>query len=175
MKKRHQPYHIYENNALYFVSAHVYKNNYRLASDEEKQKLILKIHENISNFCFQIYAWVVLEDHYHLLIKTSNGINLPKFIGRIHAGFSYEINKLHNKRGRKIWQNYWDRCIRTEFDFWTHFNYIHHNPVKHSFTEFMKDYSFSSFNHWTKKKGLDWIMSVFERYPVVDFSVSGFE
>jgi putative transposase len=79
---------------------------------------------------------------------------------------------MDNARGRKIFQNYWDHGIRDEADFWKHFNYIHHNPVKHSYTKGMSDYNFSSYNYWLKKKKQDWIDSCFEFYPIVDFSVN---
>ena len=35
----------------------------------------------------------------------------------------------------------------------------------------MEDYKFSSYNHWVNKKGLEWMMSVFEQYPIVDFTI----
>ena len=35
----------------------------------------------------------------------------------------------------------------------------------------MEDYTFSSFNYWVSNKGMNWIMSVFEQYPIVDFSI----
>ena len=74
-------------------------------------------------------------------------------------------------QGRKIWQNYWDYCVRLEKDFWKHFNYIHHNPVKHGYVQKMEEYEFSSHGDWIKKRGEDWMMSIFREHPIIDFTI----
>jgi len=169
--KRHQPIHFYLDDFLYFFTAHTYLDRYQMTTEFEKLKILDKIKDFLKSFNFTIYAWIVLDNHYHLLFKSYKGRDLPTVFGKIHAGYSYEINALQNCRGRKIWQNYWDWCIRSEKDFWTHFNYIHHNCVKHKYTKKMEEYSFSSYQHWVNKKGLEWMMSVFEQYPIKDFTV----
>ena len=171
MRKKHQPIHLYFDNQIYFVTSHVYKNSLFLRKDH-KILLHQKISLFLKEFGFKLYAYAILDDHYHLLIHSSMGKKLAKAIGKIHAGFFFEVNTLEDKRGRRIWQNYWDRCIRDEKDFWTHFNYIHHNPVKHGLTTSMKEYEYSSHKSWIRKKGEEWIMSLFEQYPIIDFTVS---
>ncbi len=88
----------------------------------------------------------------------------------IHGKVSYLVNKKENETGRKVFQNYWDRCIRDEADFWKHFNYIHHNPIKHGCVKNMEDYKFSSYGFWLNKKGKGWLDSCFRLYPIVDFT-----
>jgi len=171
MQKRHQPKHIYLNDYLYFLTAHTYLNQYQMKGEFEKKKIMNKIEDFFQVFNFKLYAWVVLDNHYHILFKTAKGLDLPKAMGKIHGVFSYEMNKTENQPRRKIWQNYWDWCIRSEKDFWTHFNYIHHNPIKHKYVQKMENYNFSSFNHWVNKKGMGWVMSIFEQYPIVDFTI----
>jgi putative transposase len=169
---RHQPLHLYLDNQIYFLTAHTYSDQSFLASGQLRQKLLDKIKNIFSMFRFDLYAWVVLINHYHLLCKIKQSRDIPKCIGKIHGGFSYDLNKAENRTGRKIWQNYWDRCIRSEKDFWVHLNYIHHNPVKHGHAQKMEEYAFSSYGYWLKKNGSDWMASVFQQYPIIDFSIS---
>jgi putative transposase len=170
VKKRHQPIHIYIENQLYFLTVHTYQNQHLLQDESRKQHLLNKIRTFFEAYDFVLYTWVILDNHYHLLFKSSDKINLGKLVGKIHAGYSYESNRQENHPGRKIWQNYWDWCIRSEKDFWTHFNYIHHNPVKHGYVQQMELYPFSSYSHWLAKKGEDWMCSVLETHPVIDFT-----
>jgi len=163
MGKRHHPTHLYLDSQLYFLTAHTYNERYGLYDKYRKEKLLGKIKEFFHEFGFSLYAWVILNNHYHILFKTSEGKTLAKAIGKIHTGYSFEINKLENQRGRKIWQNYWDWCIRSEKDFWVHFNYIHHNPVKHGYVQKMEDYEFSSYCHWIKEKSEYWMISVLQQ------------
>ncbi len=64
-----------------------------------------------------------------------------------------------------MWHNYWDRCIRSERDYWTRFNYIHYNPVKHGYVTRMGDYPFSSVRFYEQAMGLDWLSDVWRTYP----------
>ena len=110
-----------------------------------------------NKFKVAIYGWVILNDHYHLLIDIQNREILPKFIKNFHGKSAFLLNKIDNlnklrspnKSKRKIWDNYWDRCIRSEKDFYRRLNYIHHNPVKHKCVREMTDYQFSSYNHFS--------------------------
>ena len=101
------------------------------------------------------------------------GDSLPGFIKTINGKSAFLLNRMDKVEKRKIWFNYWDTCIRSEKDFWMRFNYTHHNSVKHRYAKKMKDYSFSSYNHWLEKNGVEWINSAFERYPIVDFTLEG--
>lgn len=37
----------------------------------------------------------------------------------------------------------------------------------------MEDYEFSSFSYYVNTKGYEWVMSVFEKYPVIDYTIDG--
>ena len=99
--KRHTPYHLYLDDYPYFVTAHTYHDCYQMTTDFEKQKLLEKITEFFNVFKFSLYAWIILDNHYHLLFKTRIGRDLSKVFGKIHAGYSYEMNAIQNCRGRK--------------------------------------------------------------------------
>lgn len=168
--KIHQPKHIYLNNTVYFVTVSTYQKQKYLDNGDKKAYLLYKIREIFDNFKYQLYAWVILNNHYHLLFKSKLGKDLSKIIGTIHGNSSHYFNEIENKQGRRLWQSYWDRCVRDVADFYRHFNYIHHNPVKHGYVIQMEDYNFSSFNYWIKKKGIDWVYSIFKQYPILDYT-----
>ena len=170
-QKLHQPKHIYLDDTMYFVTASVYQKKPYLSKDKYKSFLLNKMIEFFAKFAYKWFAYVILNNHYHTLFKTRSGKDLGKVFGRVHGSTSYHLNKSNETPGRRVWQSYWDRCIRNKKDFYRHFNYIHQNPVKHKYVDRFEDYRFSSYNHWTAKKGTDWIRDVFEQYPIVDFTV----
>jgi len=170
MQKRHHPFHLYLDEAVYFVSARVYKGEMVLNTAEKRQLVLEAIQTNIARFKGNLYAWTILPNHYHVLFKLPEGKELPKLMQTINGRCAFEINALDQRRGRKVFQNYWDYCIRDQKDFYTHFNYIHHNAVKHGHAKKMGDYSFSSYRYWCARKGENWLISCFREYPVVGFS-----
>ena len=132
------------------------------------------IRKAADKFGVKIFAWAILDNHIHLLFLLPDGSTLPGFIHNINANISRIINKMDNSAGRKFFRSYWDYCVRNEKDFFMHFNYIHHNPVKHGYVGTQREcreYEFCSYKDWVKKNGEEWALSVFERYPIIDFTV----
>ncbi len=180
MQKRHQPFHLYINQKVYFFSVHTYHNIPILRSVKRKCEFRQKLRDVALERNCEIIAWVVLDNHYHFLLGTDKGKDIQTIFKTIHGTTSFKWNKEDNKRGRKIWHSYWDYCVRSEKEYWTRFNYIHYNPVKHCGVKRMEDYEFSSFNYYVRSKGHEWLMSAFvadaprcEKYPVIDYTVEG--
>jgi putative transposase len=111
-----------------------------------------------------------MDSHYHILLKIEKGRNIPDFVKGVNGKSAYLLNNIEKLPERMVWYNYWDVCIREAEDFWKRFNYIHHNPVKHGYSERMEDYEYSSYKKWLESKGDEWMKDVLERYPVIDFT-----
>jgi len=169
-----RPKHISQDNSIYFITARTIDGMWFLKPDRYKQILFEKIKEKTSKFDSPLLAYVILNNHYHLIIKVEKANILPKFIKELNGASSLAINTAENVVGRKIWWNYFDHVIRDEADFYKHLNYIHQNPIKHGLSRNF-DFKFSSYGSWLKKKGLEYLNQSFEKYPVVDFVVVGDE
>jgi len=172
MNVYHAPPHVFLDNAVYMLSAGTYRGVRYIETKEKKQVLLQNILENVSKFQYELYGWVILDNHYHMLARLPQAGNLAKFVNSIHGRSAYEINRIDNCRGRKVWYNYWDTCIRAEKDFYTRLNYIHYNPLKHGYVnsiEKLSSYSFSSFPEYVKRNGKEWVEDIFIKFPVTDF------
>lgn len=176
MFKKHHPKHIYKDETFYFLAARTVGKN-KFFNTAEKKKIFRQVLKSIlKRYNYLLYAWVVLDNHYHLLMKVTIGENLKFFVKDLHALSAKRINEMDNKIGRKVWFQYWDRCIRNEKDFFFRFNYIHHNPVKHKYFKNQHEalkYKFCSYGQWVDKKGGEWMADCFEKYPIFDFTVEG--
>ena len=165
----HHPPHIYLDDTWYIVTSATLYHRHYLAQPQAKPLVVQKLHELVESFGIELQAWVVLDNHYHILFKTHHGKDLSRFFGQLHGGTSRQINLWDDATGRQVWHNYWDTCIRSEEDFWTRFNYIHNNPIKHGYVKRLEDWPYSSYHHWLATKGQDWLDDCWERYPVSDF------
>jgi putative transposase len=165
----HRPLHIYADDAWYIVSASTVDGVRYLATDDHLRLWVTTARQLVEELTTTLRAWVVLRNHYHMLFKPSLGRDISKFIGRLNGRTSYEFNLLDGIQGRQVWYNYWDTCIRTEADYWTRFNYIHNNPVKHGYVRCHADWEFSSYQYYLRTKGEEWLADCWERYPVIDY------
>jgi putative transposase len=110
-------------------------------------------------------AWVILANHYHLLVHVHQRHGLGQLVKLLHGRTSHQINQLDNAQGRQLWYSYWDRCIRSDHDFWTRFNYIHYNPVKHGYVENPEDWEYSSYSFYIREQGQEWLAKAWLDYP----------
>lgn len=164
----HRPPHILIDDSWFFVTAHTITKEPLLSFSGHKQLLSQLIVESTQLFSINVAAWVVLDNHYHILVHFSHSSDLPLFVNRLHGISSYRFNQREGCQGRKVWYSYWDRVIRNESDYWTKFNYIHYNPVKHGYVQAPNDWQCSTFNKYLKEKGEDWIADCWQSYPVIE-------
>jgi len=171
-KSYHRPIHYFFDDTYYFLTVRL---NERVISTNKKKSLVNFVINKASKiFEIKIHAWVILDNHFHLLFLLDTGTKLSKLLHNLNANISRLINLHDNKQDRKLINNYWDYCIRDERDYYTHLNYIHHNPVKHGYCknqQEVKDYKFCSYEKWLKNKGEEWVLSCFEEYPIIDFTI----
>ena len=197
-----RPIHIYKNDTYYFISSSTFNKLPVINTFEKKSYLKKFFFEKSQLFLVDMKAWVILDNHYHILFWLEEENNLSKFIGQVNGATARYFNKidaggarfsvptgtinsappnsLRPLTTRNVWYRgkYWDRCIRSERDFWMRFNYIHNNPIKHGIIESidkLDPYEFSSWNYYIKNCGEKWLLSVFEKYPVIDYTVEGIE
>src|SRR5260221_6556432 len=99
----HHPPHIFLDDTWYIVTASIYQRQHLLRPPGYKELVRDQVKELIKEFQLQLAAWVILDDHYHILIKSKAGTALPRFFARLHGRCGFELNSIDHKRGRQVW------------------------------------------------------------------------
>ena len=93
---------------------------------------------------YQLHAFVLMPDHFHLLITPVSGMTLERVMQLVKGGFSHALGE-ELGRGKPVWERgFTDHRIRGAEDFEHHRNYIHANPVEASLVEKASDYRYCS-------------------------------
>ena len=170
-KYAHKPQHTYTNEYIYFLTARCQDKNHYFNTDEKKKIFVSVFSKASKRYSARIYAWVLLNNHYHCLIQFFDKRDIGKFVNNLHTNSARLLNKIDNKPGRNIWYQYWDYCLRDKADFWCHLNYIIQNPLKHklvlSLSEAYK-YKFSSNPILLRRLGKWSLEEKEEEYPIDD-------
>ena len=148
----HHPPHLYLDDTWYMITSAVYQKRRLLQPDGYKDLVRDQLKTLVSEFGVQLVAWVILDNHYHILVKSRVGATLPRFFGRLHGRTSHDLNGRDSKRGRQVWHNYWDTCIRSEKDFEARLHYVFWNPVKHGLVSRPEEYLFSNYREFLQNK-----------------------
>jgi len=163
-----RPPHLKITAEYYFITCRTINGQWFLQPPKYKTLLFDTIHQKSQKFATPLLAYVILHNHYHLIIKPPNTGIVSKFIKEANGASARAINKADGVIDRKIWWNYFDSPIKTEPYFYKHLNYIHQNPVKHGVSNGFS-YHFSSYDAWKDKKGKEFLDDSFSKYPIVDF------
>ena len=154
----HNPPHWFQANMIYMLTASIYQGEHVIHSSERKIIWCNSFFEAAKLYSWHIIAWVVLSNHYHVIVESpKNPSSLSKFIASYHKFTARQWNNEENALGRKVWWNYWDTCIRSEKDFYNRLQYIFWNPVKHELVENPEDYLFSSYKDYLEQDNIDFI------------------
>jgi putative transposase len=193
-QREFHPPHIYQDNSCYFLTASVAGRRRLLDTDEKRVLLRDVLKEEIMELDFRLYAWVILANHYHVLLMTNRAVPIHRFVQRLHSKSAVKLNRLDRTPGRTVWYQYWDRFPRNEREFWSYFNYIHINPIKHGYArvvdsafrvesktvqiesghlpdvhECLAQYPHSSYRYYLREYGEGFLTNGWMSYPIPDY------
>lgn len=165
----HKPPHFIESGQLYLLTAACYEHKPIMQIGERRQQLQQTMLGLAPEFDLPIHAWVVLNNHYHLLAEVLCADTLSKFFQKLHGGLAFLWNGEDNARSRQVWFRYSDRHIRNERHYYTAINYLHYNPVKHGLVVSPYDHAESSVHSYLADFGREWLRDTWQKYPVLQF------
>ena len=145
---------------------HVYNrgnNSGNLFYDKDSYLHFLRLYQKYMEPVVDTFAWVLLKNHFHLLIyikekseiekeKLSySTIEKPKVItaskqfSHMFNAYTQSINKRHKRTGSLFEKDFRRKEVTSEKYFQNLIYYIHNNPVKHGFVDSMIEYPWSSY------------------------------
>ncbi len=141
----HAPVHKLGAQGVYFVTAGTLHKT-RLFRDAERLDLLeLKLLQLANHYHWQVEAWAVLANHYHLIARGNpDSANLGKYLRHLHSDTARELNRLDRCEGRKVWFNFRDTQLTFETSYLARLNYVHQNAVKHGLVPVANQYRWCS-------------------------------
>jgi putative transposase len=165
----HSPPHLYETEGWFLITAATYEHKHYFTAAQDREWLLGELFQELGAVGIDFAGWVVLPNHYHLLVRCNLLAIISQPLRRAHARTARELNRRDNAEGRQVWYRFSDRLIRNERHYYTTLNYIHYNPIKHGYAEKALDWSCSSAHWYVEHLGIDWLCDVWSKYPVRDY------
>jgi putative transposase len=126
----------------YFVTSTTFQRR-RFFIVENYARLFLKtLYKYRGEQKFELHAFILMPDHFHLLLTLAPDITLERAIQLIKGGYSHAVGE---QIRQELWQKgFTDHRIRDADDFAGHRLYIHQNPVEARLVVNANDYRYSS-------------------------------
>lgn len=136
------PYRGSTGRGTYFITSSTYQKKSILQSDLLADLFVNVLRHYRSLERYFIHEFVVMPDHFHLLITPSE--TLERSMQLIKGGFSFRAKKDLNLQG-EVWQNsFYDRRVRDNSEYCRFREYIHQNPVSRRLVTLPEDFRYSS-------------------------------
>ncbi len=130
--------------STYFITASNFERRSLLQSDRMAGLFIEVLLHYQKQSKYQLHEFVVMPDHFHLLVTPISPVTLEKAVQFVKGGFSYRAKKDLGFMG-EIWQtSFHDRRVRDAEEYARFRNYIHMNPVRRGLVEIPEEFPFSS-------------------------------
>jgi len=133
--------------------------------DEDHLRFLEIVQDASIEYKFEIFSYCLMNNHYHLLLKTSNK-NISILMQKINSRYSIYFNHKYNRVG-PLWQGRFKSWyVYDECYLHTLVKYIESNPVKAKITSTIGEYRWAMSN----KKDPTYSMLNFELIDSIDFS-----
>jgi putative transposase len=121
-------------------------------STSDYQTLLDLLAENAKKFSVALHAYVLMSNHFHLLVTPKTPDGLPKMMQSVGRGYVRYFNDVQRRSGT-LWEGrYKSTLIQTESYLLTCMAYIDLNPVRGGLVAQARDYPWSSYGHYTGQR-----------------------
>ena len=166
----HSPPHRESDGGRYLLTAACFEHRPVIGRDPSR---MASFEDQLLHTCRSlsghVFAWVVLPNHYHVLLQTADVFALLHEIGRLHGRTSHVWNGEQNCRGRQVWCKAAETAMKSDRHYWATLNYVHHNPVKHGYVSRWQDWPYSSAVSYLEAMGRAEAERVWAEYPTLGY------
>ncbi|MFH1664781.1 MAG: transposase [Candidatus Omnitrophota bacterium] len=145
-----RPYRLEAENTLYHLTSRGDDRKKIYISEFDHEKFLEYVLRAKKRFKFHLYAYVLMSNHYHLLIETLQA-NLSKIMHFINGSYTTYYNIKRKKAGHLFQGRYKSIIVDKDSYFLELTKYIHLNPVKAGIVKLPEEYKWSSYNGYIGK------------------------
>ena len=157
MRRREIPY------GIRFVTFSCYQRLPLLSHPAIRDVFVRSLGDACERDRLQLFAWVIMPEHVHLLIRPPEGVTLGASLRSLKQSVGQRVvsrwrelrapvlTRVTTPAGTiRFWQKGggFDRNVRDETEFTKEVRYVHHNPVTRGLVDKPEDWEWSSVRWW---------------------------
>ena len=153
-----RPLRIEYEGAFYHVLSRGNERKAIFRDDKDRRLFIEILGEMSARFSVDIFAYVLMGNHYHLLLRT-NRVNISKSIQWLGVTYTLRFNIKHSRGGHLFQGRFKSFLIENDKYLLTLSCYIHRNPLRARIVRRLVDYQWSSYQIYAYGKlSPSWLM-----------------
>ncbi len=138
---------IASESGIYHVTVHAVGREVLFRDEMDCKVYLTKLRGYLRDFQAMLYAWCLMGNHVHLLIKIESSAALSKMMQLLSANYTKYYNKRDNRKGTLVTGRFFSKPVDTEEYLLTVVRYIHQNPIAPRLSKTC-DYRWSSYREY---------------------------
>jgi putative transposase len=119
----------------YFISSRTWQSRALFLKPKAAESFVATMLHYRDSQAYQLHAFVLMPEHFHLLLTPSTGLALERAVQLVKGGSAHTIRK-ELGLAFPVWQRgFSDHRIRESADYAAHLRYIDANSVKRGLVE----------------------------------------
>ena len=139
-----RPWRIEYEGAFYHLLSRGNEGKDIFIDDDDRQLFLNTVGEMSERFEVDIFAYVLMGNHYHLLVRTQLA-NLSRAMQWFGAAYTMRFNHRHNRNGHLFQGRYKSIMVQNDAYMLQLSFYIHRNPLRAGIVKRLVDYHWSSY------------------------------
>jgi REP element-mobilizing transposase RayT len=139
-----RPLRLEFNDALYHVTSRGNERRPIFRTIRDRQTFLLFLGMAAERFCWSVTAWVLMTNHFHLVLQTPEP-NLSKGMQWLNSAYANWFNRIHGRCGHLFQGRFKAFLIDGERYFADVLRYVVLNPVRAKMCERPEEYRWSSY------------------------------
>jgi putative transposase len=142
--RRTNPSNIKAGARTFFVTSSLWRKQNLLQSGRAADLFLRILYDYRGQNKFRLHDFVVMPDHFHVLVTVESEMTIERAVQFIKGGFSFQAGKELGMTS-PIWQKRFSEVrIADHEGFYRVQNYIRNNPAAHRLVANAEDYLYSS-------------------------------
>lgn len=142
--RRSSPEDVRANARTFFVTSSILGKQSLLQSERSAKLLIEVLYHYRAEGKFRLHEFVVMPDHFHVVLTVDAGVTIERAVQFIKGGFSFRAGREFGWKG-EVWQKGFSEVrILDRESYEKHCEYIKKNPVEARLAREPEEFPFSS-------------------------------
>ena len=139
---------------IYHVYARGINHQRIFESDRDDHKFLEILKQVKQKFGFELYAYCLMENHFHLLLKEKEMGEISVIMERLLSTYVAWYNTKYHRSGGLIADRFKSKPVDLDRYFWALIGYIHLNPVEEHIVPKAGYYLYSSYHEYVGRAEL---------------------
>jgi REP element-mobilizing transposase RayT len=147
-KKTMRELRLYKEETVCYITVRT-NNREALFQDNSDYEYFLEVLKSRKQkYGFRLYAYCLLNNHYHLLIEPLPEANISKIMQAMNTSYTLYFNKKYNRTGHLVGGRFESKLLNKDNTLLTQTIHIHLNPIRLGVSNTAQAYKWSSYSEY---------------------------